>query len=207
MRVEAKKQQQWFEETSKAELANQAEQILKNQIAGIEEHHAKEAELWAGIKLQYEVRAQGHTEKINTLKLALDEMRAKTNMGTERIRTLLHTHKDRFEKQLTKALAKGWAGWVQQAAELHTFRADHENRTKAGKGFFKLNNESIAIVREDSAADYQALADRHSEEVANKGKINTESLRERDKGTQSIQTILCKMATTSFRLGYKALIY
>ena len=86
-------------------------------------------------------------------------------MGTERIRTLLHTHMGRFEKQLTEALAKCWARWTQQAAELHTFRADHENETKARKCFFKLNNESIAAVREDLAPDYQVLADRHSEEV------------------------------------------
>ena len=71
----------------------------------------------------------------------------------------------RFEKQLTEALAKCWARWTQQAAELHTFRADHENETKARKCFFKLNNESIAAVREDLAVDYQALADRYSEEV------------------------------------------
>ena len=36
---------------------------------------------------------------------------------------------------------------------------------KEGKGFYKLNDESIAAVREDLAADYQALADHHSEEV------------------------------------------
>ena len=64
-----------------------------------------------------------------------------------------------------ETLDRGWAAWIKQAAELHTFRADHENRTKEGKGFFKLNNESIAAVREDLAVDYQALADRHSEEV------------------------------------------
>ena len=103
--------------------------------------------------------------KINTLKLSLNELRAKTEMGTERIRTLLNTHRGRFEKQLTEALAKEWGGWTQQASEHHTFRADHEDWTKAGKGFFKLNNESIVVVREDLAADYQALADRHSEEV------------------------------------------
>ena len=80
-------------------------------------------------------------------------------MGAEPVCTLLHTHRGRFEKQLTEALAKGWAGWTQQAAELHTFRTDHETRTKAGKGFFKLNNENIAVVREELAADYQALAD------------------------------------------------
>ena len=79
------------------------------------------------MKLQYEARARGHASKINTLKLSLDELRAKTEMGTERIRTLLHTHRGKFEQQLAEALAKGWAGWAQQATELHTFRADHEN--------------------------------------------------------------------------------
>ena len=50
--------------------------------------------------------------------------------------------------------------------KLHTFRTDQENRAKAGKGFFKLNNESIAAVYKDLVADYQALAEQHSEEVA-----------------------------------------
>ena len=100
LREEGKKQQQWFEDhlASSAELAKQVEQILKNQIAGIEERHAREAQLWAEMKLQYKVRAQGHTTKISTLKLSLDELRAKKNMGTERIRTLLHTHRGKFEK-------------------------------------------------------------------------------------------------------------
>mgnify|MGYP006982098953 CR=1 FL=1 len=47
----------------------------------MEEHHVKEVQLWADIKLQYEARAQGHTWKINTLKLSLDELWAKTDMG------------------------------------------------------------------------------------------------------------------------------
>ena len=167
LRKEAKKQQQWFDDhlASRSEVAKQAEQVLKNQIAGMEDHHEQEKKLWAEIKLQYEVRAQGHTAKINTLKTSLDELRAKTDMGTVRIRTLLHTHRTNFEKLLTDALANGWAGWAQQAAELHTFRADHENRAKEGKGFFKLNDDSIATVREDLAKDYQALADQHLEEV------------------------------------------
>ena len=167
LREEAKKQQQWFDDhlAGREEVAKQAEQILKNQIAGMEDRHEQEKKLWAEIKLQYEVRAQGHTAKINTLKTSLDELRAKTDMGTARIRTLLHTHRAKFEKSLTDALANGWAGWAQQAAELHTFRADHENRAKEGKGFFKLNDDSIATVREDLAKDYQALADQHLEEV------------------------------------------
>ena len=87
-------------------------------------------------------------------------------MGTERIQTLLQTHRGKFKKMLTEALAKRWVGWAQQAAELHTFRADHENRTKAGKGFSKLSKESIATVHEDLAIDYQAMANQHLEEVA-----------------------------------------
>ena len=42
---------------------------------------------------------------------------------------------------------------------------DHENGTKTGKGFFKLNNQSIVVVCEELASDYQSLADCHLEEV------------------------------------------
>ena len=44
---------------SSAEVAKQAEQILKNQIAGMEDHHEREKQLWAEMKLQYEARALG----------------------------------------------------------------------------------------------------------------------------------------------------
>ena len=36
---------------SRADLAKQAQQILKDQIANMEEHHAKEVHLWADMKL------------------------------------------------------------------------------------------------------------------------------------------------------------
>ena len=129
LREEAKKQKQWLDDhlASNAEVAKQVEQVLKNQIAGMEGRHERGKQFWAEIKLQYEVRAQGQMTKINALKLSLYALRAKTDMGIERIRTLLHTHKGKIEKMLTKALAKGWAGWTQQAAELHTFRTYHEN--------------------------------------------------------------------------------
>ena len=47
LREEAKKQQQWFEDqlASRAELAKQAEQLLKEQIAGMEERDVKEVQL------------------------------------------------------------------------------------------------------------------------------------------------------------------
>ena len=60
---------------------------------------------------------------------------------------------------------KGWEAWAVQAAELHTYRADWENRKKEGKGFYKLSEETVATVREDLAKDYSELAERHSEEL------------------------------------------
>ena len=109
LREEARKQQRWFDEhmANREELAKQTEQILKNEMAGMEEHHQQEKKLWEGIKTQYEVQAQGHTAKIKTLKTSLDELHAKTDMGTARVRTLLHTHRANFEKALTEALANG----------------------------------------------------------------------------------------------------
>ena len=161
MRENGKKQQlEWFEDqlVSKAELAKQADQTLKDQIHNFEDIHAREAQFWADMKLQYEV-------KIDHLKMALEELWSKTEMGVERIHTLFHSQRNRFVRQLKEALDRGWASWTKQAAELHTFRADHDNRAKEGKGFFKLNNDSIATVREDLAKDYQALADQQLEEV------------------------------------------
>ena len=60
---------------------------------------------------------------------------------------------------------RGWADWAQQAAELHTYWANQENRKKEGKGFYKLDEESIATVREDLVKDYQALIHHHAEEI------------------------------------------
>ena len=54
MRENGKKQQlEWFEDqlVSKAELAKQADQTLKDQIHNFEDIHAREATLWADMKL------------------------------------------------------------------------------------------------------------------------------------------------------------
>ena len=56
--------------------------------------------------------------------------------------------------------------WTTHAAKLHTYQADWENRRKEGRGFYKLNHESVAAVREDLAQDYRSLAEQHSEELA-----------------------------------------
>ena len=70
--------------------------------------------------------------------MTLDELKAKTEMDLECIRALLHSHKDRFVRQLKEAINRGWAEWAKQAAELHTLRVDQENPQKEGKGFYKL---------------------------------------------------------------------
>ena len=59
---------------------------------------------------------------------------------------MLHMHRDRFTHQLKEAMDRGWADWAQQAAELHTYWANQENRKKEGKGFYKLDEESIATI-------------------------------------------------------------
>ena len=56
--------------------------------------------------------------------------------------------------------------WATHASELHTYRADWENRKKEGRGFYKVSDESVAIVREELAKDYRELVERHSEELA-----------------------------------------
>ena len=56
--------------------------------------------------------------------------------------------------------------WAAQATELHTYRADWENRRKEGRGFYKLIDETVVAVREDLAKDYRELAEQHSEELA-----------------------------------------
>ena len=70
---------------------------------------------------------------------------------TDNVCVLLQTNCERFTTQLKAALDKGWTAWATQAAELHTYRADWENRRKEGRGFYKLNEESIAVIREDLA--------------------------------------------------------
>ena len=67
--------------------------------------------------------------------------------------------------QLKTTLDKGWMAWAAQAAELHIYRADGENRRKEGRGFYKLNDESVSDVQTKLARNYQALVDQHAEEL------------------------------------------
>ena len=52
LRGEAEKQKQWFEDhlASNIEVAKQAEQLLKNHIVGMEDHHERVRQLGAKMK-------------------------------------------------------------------------------------------------------------------------------------------------------------
>ena len=47
--------------------------------------HASEAKLWQDVKTQYETRTDDHLAKFGHLKMALEELKAKIEMGRERI--------------------------------------------------------------------------------------------------------------------------
>ena len=144
---------------------HQVEVCLNNEMGRLKELHLKESQIWAQMKTHYEEAATANKRKIENLKKALEESQARSQIQKDWIRVLLQTKQERFMTYLQAALDKGWAGWAKQAAELHTYRADWENRRKEGKGFYKLNEESIAAVEEDLTQDYHVLADRHSEEI------------------------------------------
>ena len=96
----------------------------------------------------------------------MEDARNRCQAITDNVHILLQTNRERFTTQLKTALDNGWMAWATQAAKLHAYCADWENRRKDGRGFYKLNKESIGTVWENLAQDYCALADQHSEELA-----------------------------------------
>ena len=96
-------------------------QLPTEEIGRFQDYHTREAKLSQDIKLQYEPRAQGHTTKISHIKTALEDLRAKTEMGAEWIRTLLHSDRNRFLRQLKEAMNKdGPIGQNMQRSSTHS---------------------------------------------------------------------------------------
>ena len=58
-----------------------------------------------------------NTCKITNLKTAIQEMETKTEMNTERMKFLLTTNRERFNRQLKEALDGDWTEWAKQVAE------------------------------------------------------------------------------------------
>ena len=45
----------------------------------------------------------------------------------------------------------GWADWSRKDTELHIVRATKENHRKEGRGFYKLDEESVTTIQKDLA--------------------------------------------------------
>ena len=117
------------------------------------------------MKKQYKEATTLYKQEIQNLKNALPEAQNHAQAIKENARIVLQTNREQFSAQLKTRMDKGWGAWAAQTAELHTYLADWENRKKEGRGFYKLNDETVATVREDLAKDYRELAEQHSEEL------------------------------------------
>ena len=96
LREAAKKHKQWYKEQldRERESSRDTETNLNKAMARLEGLHGQEANLWQEIKTRYELKANASASKIQHLKSALDELKAKTDMGSERIRAFIHSYKD-----------------------------------------------------------------------------------------------------------------
>ena len=88
-------------------------------------------------------------------------------MGETKVKALVAKHLLKLNQKVEEALARGWNEWVPQAAELHVFRAYAKNQKKEGRGFYKMDENSIQILREDLTEKFQALARTHTTAIRN----------------------------------------
>ena len=139
--------------------ARQLQIRLNKEKDEIIERHLRETEIWTEMKKLYEDAVTTYKEEILSLKKALQEVQNHSQVIKENVRIVLQTHREKFSAQLKTEMDKGWMAWAAHAAELHTYRADWENRKKEGRGFYKLSDETVTIVRKDSANHYQELAE------------------------------------------------
>ena len=128
--------------------------------------HVRQAAIWKEMRKHLEDAVTAYKQEILNLKKTVHEAQNLSQVTKEHVRIVLQTHREKFSALLKAAMDKGWTAWAAQAAELHTYRANFENRKKEGRGFYKLSDESIASVREDLAKDYRELAEQHSEELS-----------------------------------------
>ena len=77
----------------------------------------------------------------------------------------MENHKNRLEKRIEESSTTIWNAWSTQAVELQMFRADHKNRQKTGKWFYRMDEQSINTMREDLTKNFYTLAQSHSDEI------------------------------------------
>ena len=73
--------------------------------------------------------------------------------------------RDRAQANINESTEKVWKEWAQQAAKLHTLRADAENRMKMGDKFYMMDEDNIVTIREELLEDFFALAEEHLKEI------------------------------------------
>ena len=95
--------------------------------------------------------------------LALQEMH---DSREEHINILVMKQRQKLNRKIDETLTVGWKQWLTQAAELQVLWVDTENRRKDGKGFYKLDKNSINMVWNDLAEDFHALADGHTKAIS-----------------------------------------
>ena len=93
-------------------------------------------------------------------------LQAMNNKWEERINALVMKQWQKLNRKVDEMLAAGWKQWLRQAAELQVLRADAENHWKEGKGFYKMDETSINMIREDLEEDFHALADGHTKAIS-----------------------------------------
>ena len=155
-------EEQLFQEREEALMIRGRLQKEKDELIN---EHEKEAAIWKEMKEQYDQATTLYKKEIADVKNTLHTTQNHLEAARNNVRCIMGTNREKFTAQIKAAMDKGWEAWAVQAAELHTYRADWENRKKEGRGFYKLSEETVATVREDLAKDYSELAERHSEEL------------------------------------------
>ena len=70
-------------------------------------------------------------------------------MGETRIKALVAKRLQKFNIKIEEALAHAWQDWSAQATKLQVLRVDSENQRKEGRGFYKMDENRIQLLRED----------------------------------------------------------
>ena len=91
------------------------------------------------------------------------DIRAKGRKSVKSIEEKLTT--ESAAHALTKDANSKLCEEVGKIEELNKGLRKWMEKRKAGKGFYKLSDDTIASVREDLTKDYQELAEQHSKEL------------------------------------------
>ena len=118
-----------------------------------------------GLQTTCEIITRQHQQEAQAIRDELDTCRAQYEMGEIRIKALIAKHRQKFNNTIEEALARAWQEWSAQAAELQVLRADAENQWKEGRGFYKMDENSIQILHEDLIKEFHAFAKSHTTSI------------------------------------------